>query len=128
MREFLHNFVDNKLNRLESPPDNRKSFVRGFLEELQNSLDKFRSFERFQTLPMRTRFHLTGIYGDLLEIMSFNNKALYFVPKSVVSGEIPKIGEGLRFSHDGSLILHHGSIHLWEHQIPYFRDQCSLAR
>ena len=131
MRDFLVNFVDNKLNRLEQSIDNpsrNSSFVSNFLKELQNSLDKFRSYEIFQNLPRHTRFHFTGQSGDLLEIMAFDNKELYFVPRSIIDGDFPKLGEGLRFSHEGRLIIHHGGIPLWEDQIEEFRNQCTLAR
>ena len=130
MRDFLTNFVDNKLTRTEQSLDNgdRNFFVRNFLEELQTSLDKFRSYQLFQELPLRTRFHFLGQSGDLLEIGAFNRRELFFVPSSVFIDGTPRLGESLRFLEPGILISHPGGIPLWEDEIAEFRDQCSLAR
>ena len=131
MRDFLINFADNKLNSLEQSltnPSSRSSFVSNFLRELQNSLDKFRSYEIFQNLPLRTRFHFLGQNGNLLEIMSYRNEALYFVPKNIIDGEFPKPGYPLRFSEPGRLVIQRSGIPLWEDEILKYRETLNIAR
>ena len=131
MRDHLINFLDTKSNMLERIDTPKSSFISSFMRELQHTLEKWRSFEIFQTLPQRTRFTLTGESGDFLELMSFNRRELFFVPTDVVLreiDEIPPLGYPLRFSHTGNLIIHRGGIPLWEHEIPRFRDLCEIAR
>ena len=126
----IFNFLDNSLNSLDRVIHSaiKDTFADNFIHELQGYLEKCHSYELFKQLPKNTYFHLTGYDNNFLECMAYGEKKIYYVPKDVISGEMPKLGEALACVGQGKLAVNYGGIPLWEHQIPEFKNECTIAK
>ena len=116
-------FLTNDINSTS-----KDTFISKFLNDLRNCLEKYRSYDLFKQLPQTTYFHLTGYSGNFLECMAYSEKKLYYVPKDILSGKLPKLGEALTYNSSHKLVVNYGGIPLWENEISKFKSECSVAK
>lgn len=132
MNNDFFNFLDNSLNKLDKTihPKLEDTFVDNFLHELQNYLDKHRSYNLFKELANSTNLHLTDISNNFFEFMNYREKELYYVPKNAISfiGKEPEIGEALSLIDKDTLTVNYGGIPLWNYQIPEYKNECTIAK
>ena len=126
----IFNILDTGLNKLDKTVHNtiKDTFVDNFIHELQDYLAKYHSYDLFKQLPKSTCFHLTGYDNKFLECMAYGEKKIYYVPKNVISGKMPELGEALAYSDYNKLSVNYGGIPLWEDEIPKFKNECTIAR
>ena len=60
--------------------------------------------------------------------MAYGEKKIYYVPKDVISGKMPELGEALAYVGQNKLSINYGGIPLWEDQIPKFKNECTIAK
>ncbi|MDR0978358.1 MAG: hypothetical protein LBL91_00140 [Lachnospiraceae bacterium] len=80
--DFLENTVTSLDKALHSTIEN--TFIDDFLHDLQDYLQKCNSYSLFKELPNSTYFHLVGESKNFLECMAYNEKKIYYVPKSII--------------------------------------------
>ena len=126
----IFNSLNGGLNKLDQTLHHKtkNSVVDNFIHELQSYLEKRHSYELFKQLPKNTNFALTGYDNNFLECMEYTSRKLYYVPTGIISGKEPELGETLTFNNKNKLVINYGGIPLWEHQIPEFKNDCTIAK
>ena len=130
MTNNIFDLIDTGLNKLDKTLNNRlkDTFLDNFIQELRDYMEKYRSYELFKQLPKNTYFHLTGQDDKFLECMAYGEKKVFYVPKDIISGRMPEIGEALAFNSQNMLTVNYGGIPLWEYEIPKFKSECTIAK
>lgn len=130
MSDNFFNFLDTSLDKLDKSIHNifEDTFVDDFIHELQDCLEKYHSYDLFKKLPTSTYFHLTGYSGNFLECMAYNEKKIYYVPKGIIIGKTPTIGDALTFANPNNLVINSGGIPLWGYEISKFKNECTIAK
>ena len=101
------NILNNTVEKLDNSIHNEivGSIADNFIHELQNYLAKLQSSTLLSSLRPYSLLTFAKNDGDFSVCFDYNDKKIYYVPNKKILGNKPKIGEALKVSPDGTVLL-----------------------
>ena len=121
-----NNLSNDDLSPLDKFKEN--NFVDDFVKEIQNCIDKMQSSKLASCLPKTTILTFAKYDKNFAVCFDYKEKKIYYIPKEKIVGNLPQVGEPLKFYSNDKFYVDYTGIVAEENKIEDYLKECVIAK